>query len=94
MRRLVAFVVWLSLLVWSAPTYASEGPTTALEHRVNTGGLGGADLFLANLYNDRRVMYAVVCTAMMGLCGMAIGFVVDALLAGLGLKVTKQGHRE
>ncbi len=94
MRRLGAFVAWLSLLVCSLPVFASEGPATALEHRADTRGLGGADLFLASLYNDRRVMYAVVCTAMMALCGMAIGFAVDALLAGLGLKVTKQGHRE
>ncbi len=94
MRRLVASVVGLWLLLWSTAASASEGPATALEHRVDTRSLGGASLFLADLYNDRRLLFAVVCTVTMAACGMVIAFTVDALLQSLGLKVTKQGHRE
>ena len=93
MRRLVTTVVGLWLLPCFALASGGE-PTTALEHRAGTAGLKGASLLLANLYNDRRLLFALVCTVMMAVCGMAIAFVVDALLSSLGLKVTKQGHRE
>jgi hypothetical protein len=94
MRRLVTWLFGLSVLLWSLPTLASEGPTTALEHRATTAGLSGANLFLANLYNDRRMAFALGITFAMAACGVIIAFTMDMLLASLGLKVTKQGHRE
>ncbi len=93
MRRLVASVVGLWLLPWYALASGGE-PATALEHRAATSGLSGTNLFLVNLYNDRRLLFALMVTVMMAVCGMAIAFTVDTLLSSLGLKVTKQGHRE
>jgi bacteriorhodopsin len=94
MRRLVTWLFGLPVLLWSLPTLASEGPTTALEHRAATTGLSGATLFLTNLYNDRRLAFAIFITVTMAVCGIVIAFTVDTVLSSLGLKVTKQGHRE
>ena len=94
MRRLLTRLFGLSVFLWSLPALASEGPTAALEHRASTVGLGGLSLFLTNLYNDRRLAFAVFMTVTMAVCGMIIAFTMDALLQSLGLKVTKQGHRE
>jgi multisubunit Na+/H+ antiporter MnhB subunit len=94
MRRFVTWLSGLAVLLLSLPTLASEGPTTALDHRAATAGLSGANLFLANLYNDRRLAFAAFITVAMAVSGIVIAFTVDGLLASLGLKVTKQGHRE
>jgi ABC-type phosphate/phosphonate transport system permease subunit len=92
MRRLLALAVGLLLLPW--PVLASEEPATALEHRVNTAGLSGIDLTLAHYYNERRLLYAVVTTVAMAVCGVVIAFVVDLVLGRLGLRVSKLDHRE
>ena len=92
MRRLVAFVTALWLIPLSV--LASDEPATALAYHVNTSNLTGSNLMLANLYNDHRVVYAAATTVGMALFGIAIAFVVDGLLARLGLKVSKVEHRE
>ena len=94
MRRVLSWLTGLPLLLWSLSALANEGPATALDYRASTEGLSGASLIFVNLYNDRRLAFAVVCTAMMAGCGLIIGITVDALLSSLGLKATKQGHRE
>ncbi len=91
-RRFASAVAALSL--WSLPALANEGPATALDYRAKTDGLSGLSLFFVNLYNDRRLAFAAVCTVMMAGCGIIIAFTVDRLLQSLGLTVTKQGHRE
>ncbi len=94
MRRVVRWLAGVPILLWALPVLANEGPATALDYRAPTAGLGGASLLFVNLYNDKRLVFAIVCTAMMALFGLIIGITVDALLASLGLKATKQGHRE
>ena len=93
MRRIVVSMAGL----WLVPlcVLASGGePATALDYHVNTAGLSGTNLILGNLYNDHRVLYAAVTTVAMASFGIAIAFVVDAVLGRLGLKVTKVEHRE
>lgn len=94
MRRLVASLAGIWLIPLAALASGGGEPTTALEHHVETSTLTGSNLMLANLYNDHRVLYAAVTTAAMAFFGIAIAFVVDALLGRLGLKVSKVEHRE
>ncbi len=94
MRRVVTWLTGVPILLWALPALASEGPATALDYRAPTEGLAGASLLFVNLYNDKRLVFAIVCTAMMATCGLIIGITVDAILSSLGLKATKQGHRE
>lgn len=64
------------------------------EHRVSTEGLTGLSLFLVNLYNDHRIVYALVTTAAMATFGGLIALTVDFFLARLGLTVSKMEHKE
>lgn len=93
MRRIVASVTALWLVPMAALASGGE-PATALEHHVDTKALTGTNLLLANLYNDHRLLYALVTTVAMAFFGIAIAFVVDGLLVRLGLKVSKVEHRE
>jgi hypothetical protein len=94
MRRVVASVAGLLWLVPMAAAASGGEPATALEHHVDVSKLTGSNLLLANLYNDHRVLYAVVTTAAMAFFGIAIAFTVDGLLSRLGLKASKVEHRE
>jgi ABC-type phosphate/phosphonate transport system permease subunit len=93
MRRIVATVAALWLVPLAVLASGGE-PATALEHHVETSALTGTNLLLANLYNDHRLLYALVTTVAMAFFGIAIAFVVDGLLGRLGLKVSKVEHRE
>jgi ABC-type phosphate/phosphonate transport system permease subunit len=93
MRRLVASVA----IFWLLPLLAlasGDEPATAISERIDTSHLAGNNLQLVNLYNDHRVLYAAATTVAMALFGILIAFVVDAVLARLGLKVSKVEHRE
>jgi ABC-type phosphate/phosphonate transport system permease subunit len=93
MRRIVASLAVLWLVPMAVLASGGE-PATALEHHVDTSRLSGTNLMLANLYNDNRVLYALVTTLAMAFFGIAIAFTVDGLLGRLGLKVSKVEHRE
>jgi hypothetical protein len=93
MRRLVALAVVCSLLPRHVLASGDE-PATALDHRVNTVGLDGIGLTLAQVYNEHRLLYAAVTTVAMAVFGVIIAFAVDAVLGRLGLRVSKAEHRE
>ncbi len=75
---------------------ASEGldVPAALEKTVSLDGLTGISLFCARAYNDNLWLYAIYCTASMGIVGMVIAFVTDLILRAIGMEVHKIAHRE
>ena len=64
------------------------------KNQVSTEGLSSINLFFANLYNDHRLIYALVTTAMMALSGAVIALLVDFFLRKMGLSVNKMKHKE
>ena len=93
MRRVAA----AGAAFWFASLFAlaSGGePATTLQHHVDTSSLTSSDLLLATLYNEHRILYAAFTTASMAVLGLAIGFVLDAVLEHLGFRVSKAEHRE
>jgi ABC-type phosphate/phosphonate transport system permease subunit len=73
---------------------SGDEPATALQRHVDTSNLGGANLLLATLYNEHRVLYAVVTTMAMAVFGTAIAFALDAVMDRLGVRVSKVERRE
>jgi hypothetical protein len=71
-----------------------EEESGEFEHRVSTEGLSGISLILVNLYNDHRLIYAIVTTISMAIFGGLIALSVDFILARFGLTVSKMEHRE
>jgi hypothetical protein len=61
---------------------------------VDTSSLTGVNLLLATLYNDHRVLYALVTTLTMAAIATVIAFVLDALLERLGVGASRAERRE
>jgi hypothetical protein len=89
----VAVLIFLAI---PAVLTANEGPDVpeALEKTVSLEGLSGLNLFVAQAYNENAWLYAVYCTAAMGVVGMVIAFLADVILKVMGMQVGKIEHRE
>ena len=65
-----------------------------LEMHVDTSKLEGIRLWLTNLYNTERFLFAVVVTLTMATVGITIAFLTDIILKIFGLEVSKIQHHE
>lgn len=57
-----------------------------LEHRVDLENKSGINLFIGKLYNDHRVLFALVVTFTMAVMGIIIGQAAGYLLRLCGLR--------
>ena len=88
-RRFLTFgsillLCWLVLAGSAALAGGGHGEDAAISETVDTEGKTGVGLFLANLYNDHRLMYALLVTAVMAVLGMAVAQVTDVVLRAAG----------
>jgi hypothetical protein len=86
----------LLLLIMPVLARASEGlevPET-LDHKAALEGLSGIRLIFAKMYNENLLLYAIVCTVLMAVIGIAIAYVTDIFLKMMGMEVTKIEHKE
>ena len=67
---------------------------TSLDHKVDTTNLSGVNLWIADLYNNNKLMYAIVVTLVMAALGTTMAFGTDLILKMFGMDVTKISHRE
>lgn len=88
MVLIIQFIPFLAL--------ASEGLDVPeeLEHKVNLVNLSGIELFFAKTYNDNLWLYAVICTVLMAVVGVGIGYLADLVLKAFGMEVEKIEHKE
>lgn len=61
-----------------------HGENAAISETVDTAGKTGIGLYLANLYNNDRLMYALLVTATMAVLGMIVAQVADIVLRVIG----------
>ena len=92
-------LLFMILLLSCLPVFAvvfdqHEEESGEFEHKVSTEGLSGINLLLVNLYNDQRLIYAILTTISMAIFGGFIALTVDFILARVGLTVSKMEHRE
>jgi len=86
------FLFFLSVLPLMAG--GGHGDEGELTQKVSTEGLEGFNLWFVNLYNDDRLIFALVTLVIMGLVGITIAFVTEFFLKMFGLEVSKIEHKE
>ena len=97
MKRFIALIVNLYLLTLPALLWAGgEGLELpeAMEKKVPLEGLSGMNRFFGQAYNDNLWLYAIYCTVLMGVVGMAIALGTDVILKSIGMEVHKIEHKE
>ena len=97
-KKIIALILFLFVIACALNnSYASEvggKEVTSLDHKVDTKNLSGINLWIAELYNNNRLMYAIVVTLVMATLGTTMAFGTDLVLKMFGMDVTKISHRE
>lgn len=88
----LVFYLYCALCLYLLVAKAME--TQAIQKKIDVTKLHSLSLWLTNLYNDERMMFAIVVTLSMALIGITIAFVADIILKIFGLEVTKIKHLE
>ncbi len=65
-----------------------------LNVKIDTKDLSGVNLWIVDLYNNDRVLYAIVVTLVMATLGSVMAFGTDLILKYFGMSVTKISHQE
>jgi hypothetical protein len=65
-----------------------------LDRKVPLENLSGISLFFARTYNENLWLYAIYCTVLMAVVGIAIAFATDIILKAMGMEVDKIEHHE
>lgn len=61
---------------------------------IDTKNLSGVNLWIVDMYNNDRVLYAVVVTLVMATLGSVLAFGTDLILKYFGMSVSKISHNE
>ena len=85
--------------LWSANsvTYGGEiggKEQSALNLVIDTKDLTGINLWIAEMYNNDRTLYAIVVTLVMATLGSIMAFGTDLILKRFGMNVTRISHHE
>jgi hypothetical protein len=67
---------------------------TALNVQIDTKDLTGINLWIAEMYNNDRTLYAIVVTLVMATLGSVLAFGTDMVLKRFGMNVTRISHHE
>lgn len=83
---LLIISVTIACLVTPVFAGGGHGDTGTLEHVVSLEGKTGLSLLLAELYNDNRLIYALVVTATMAFLGAIVAQLTEFVLKMMGIK--------
>jgi hypothetical protein len=61
---------------------------------IDTKDLTGVNLWIAEMYNNDRTLYAIVVTLVMATMGSVMAFGTDLVLKRFGMNVTRISHHE
>ena len=67
---------------------------TSLNVVIDTSNLTGINLWIAEMYNNDRTLYAIVVTLVMAALGSIMAFGTDLILKKFGMNVTRIAHHE
>ncbi len=84
--------VWSSGMVYGGDVGGKE--ESALKIIIDTKDLTGINLWIAELYNNDRTLYAIVVTLVMATLGSIMAFGTDLVLKRFGMNVTRISHHE
>ena len=98
LKKIITLIVFCFLLTcFYSDSYASEiggKQEAAISKRIDTKDLSGVNLWIAEMYNDDRILYAVVVTLVMATLGSIMAFGTDLILKYFGMNVSKISHSE
>ncbi len=98
-KKILALLLFCFLFACAyGNAYAGEGAggkqETAISKKIDTKNLSGVNLLIADLYNNDRMLYAVVVTLVMAVLGSIMAFGTDLVLKHFGMSVSKISHSE
>jgi hypothetical protein len=80
--------ILVCMLSSAAPVWASgdgHGDTAELRHVVDLEGKTGFNLFMARIYNDNRLLYALFVTGVMAVMGIVVAKITGLVLRLIGV---------
>jgi hypothetical protein len=88
-------VIFLVLVRVSPALCAAAAPDEGkLVHVADTRHLTGFSLFIANLYNTDRLLFTIFAIGLTAALGLALGLLMDAIVAAIGLDLGRRRVRE
>jgi hypothetical protein len=93
---LTFFLIFTCALSIGSKTYASEtgGKDEPLNITIDTKDLTGINLWIVEMYNNDRILYAIVVTLVMATLGSIMAFGTDLVLKYFGMSVSRISHSE
>lgn len=96
---IISLSLLLSILLFGfIETYAGGGiggkEEKSLNVVIDTKDLTGINLWIAEMYNNDRTLYAIVVTLVMAMLGSIMAFGTDLVLKRFGMNVTRISHHE
>lgn len=94
-RAVLRIVACGLLLTWIPLAVTAGGEKQGkLVHVADTRALKGFNLFIANLYNTNRLLFTLTAMAITVTMGLALGVLMDFLVARVGLDLNKRSVKE
>jgi hypothetical protein len=97
-KKIITMLLFCFILTYAynvnAISESGGKPETTLNKKIDTNQLSGVNLWIAELYNNDRVLYAVVVTLVMATLGSVMAFGTDLVLKYFGMNVSKISHTE
>jgi hypothetical protein len=98
LKKIITLLMFCFIVVCAYNnTYASEGggkSEPALNKVIDTKNLTGINLWIAEIYNNDRVLYAVIVTLVMAVLGSILAYGTDLILKYFGMSVSRISHTE
>jgi len=91
--RVVAWGLAMTLMPMSVLAGGGE-KQGKLVHVADTRNLTGFNLYFANLYNTNRVLFTLEVMLITVGMGIALGILMDKIVAMIGLDLTKRSVKE
>ena len=94
--RRVRVVAWgLAMTLAPLSVFAGGGEKQGkLVHVADTRNLQGFNLYFANLYNTNRLLFTLEAILITVIMGVTLGFLMDKLVAMIGLDLSKRSVKE
>lgn len=95
LKRINMLLLYLSFIF--IPSYlalAHGGEGEPIPDKVPLDKLSGITLWLAQLYNDDKLLFALLVIVIMVIVGLILGVLTDLFLKIFGMDVSKIAHHE
>ena len=83
---MVVFLCCLILLPITLLAGGGHGEDEDVSQVISTEGESGISLFLIDMYNNHRLLFALMVTAIMAFLGMTVASVTEVFLRAIGVR--------